>query len=63
MVSDPDKLTFMKSCQVGPVHLKDEMSFWDELFRPQDIFSDKSDNYVYVCVFFLREFVNELRRI
>ena len=25
--------------QIGPVHLKDELSFWDELFRPQDKFS------------------------
>ena len=23
----------------GPVHIKDELSFWDELFRPQDKFS------------------------
>ena len=23
----------------GPIHLKDEFSFWDKLFRPQDKFS------------------------
>ena len=28
-----------KDNQVGPIHLKDELPFWDEMFRPQDKFS------------------------
>ena len=28
-----------KDNQAGPIHLKDELSFWDEIFRPQDKFS------------------------
>ena len=28
-----------KDNQVGPIHLKDELSFWGEMFRPQDKFS------------------------
>ena len=28
-----------KDNQVGPIHLKDELSFWDEMFRLQDKFS------------------------
>ena len=35
----PPKDIFSKNKLKGPVHLKDELSFWDELFRPQDKFS------------------------